>query len=346
MRREFTLTLVALALLALTACSVETEVTPPNPSQGDEISFGSVSTRVDSASEINEFSVWATVSSIGSNAVSYQPLLTNERVYRNPAGSNKWVYDNVENWISNSIFHFFAAYPYNIGVEQHSAIQNGLNYSVYTLEVTADGSANTEDILVATSVVNTNDQSFNSNNPVDLSFGHLLSRVNVKIRQNFDVDPDFNYYVTKITISGIKGKGSYMTMPYNNSWYTYWDFEDAPNIILEKDFSDNPVLLRNEGAADPIVILTVWDDGLMLIPQEFAGGNIAVRVDYLYDVDLNDDDMGEAKFVEGFVPAGKWESGKSINYTLSIANSSFITFEQPTIDPWGAPQTGGTIIIQ
>ena len=69
-------------------------------------------------------------------------------------------------------------------------------------------------------------------------------------------------------------------------------------------------------------------------------------VDYFYDVNLDDDDMGQPKFVEGFVPAGKLESGKSVNYTLAIANSSFITFEQPTIDPWGAPQTGGTIIIK
>lgn len=336
--------LTIFAAVSLLGCNQETITEVPD-SPG-AISFSNVSTRAGLRDlQANGFGVWATVSSIGSTDVSYQPILEKEHVYI-PDGGTEWTYDNTQMWIPNSMFYFFAAYPKEIGVQQHATTQNGVNYTSYSLDITADGSADTEDILVATNVTDTKAESFDPDNVVSLPFSHLLSKVNVKLRQNFDIDPDFNYYVTKITISGIKGNGTYMTMPYNDSWLSYWDFNNALNIVLEKDFSDNPVLLRNEGAADPIVILTVWDDGLLLIPQEFAGGNIAVRVDYLYDVNLDDENMGEPKFVEGFVPAGKLESGKYVNYTLSIANSSFITFEQPTIDPWGAPQTGGTIIIQ
>ena len=330
--------------LALVGCNREN--TPITPQEQHAISFGTVDTRAGLTDlKANGFDVWATVSSIGSTDVSYQPILTEELVKYVPA-SDQWTYANEQMWIPNSIFHFFAAYPHNIGFEEHTATYNNVNFTSYTLDVTADGSADTEDILVAKHITNTSDETFDPDAVVYLPFEHLLSKVNVKLRQNFDIDPDFNYYVTKITISGIKGNGTYMVMPYQDSWFTYWDFENATNIVLEKDFSDNPVLLRNEGAADPVVILQVWDESLMLIPQEFVGGNILVRVDYFYDVNLDDDDMGQPKFVEGFVPAGKLESGKSVNYTLAIANSSFITFEQPTIDPWGAPQTGGTIIIQ
>lgn len=330
-------------MVALASCTT-TEIIDGGSSNDNAIKFGNVATRAGLSDLRNDgFGVWATVSSIGSTAVSYQPILEEEHVYLK---DGNWTYDNEQMWTSNSIFHFFAAYPHNIGFEQHTMTQNGVNYTAYTLDFTADGSADTNDILVATHVTDTTDEFFSPDAPVKMSFGHLLSMVNVKLRQNFDVDPDFNYYVTKITISGIKGSGTYMVMPYNDSWFSYWDFNNATNIVLEKDFSDNPVLLRNEGAADPVVILQVWDESLMLIPQDFVGGNILVRVDYLYDVNLEDEDKGEPKFVEGFVPAGKIEPGKSVNYTLAIANSSFITFEQPTIDPWGAPQTGGTIIIQ
>lgn len=330
-------------MVALASCTT-TEIIDGGSSNDNAIKFGNVATRAGLSDLRNDgFGVWATVSSIGSTAVSYQPILEEEHVYLK---DGNWTYDNEQMWTSNSIFHFFAAYPHNIGFEQHTMTQNGVNYTAYTLDFTADGSADTNDILVATHVTDTTDEFFSPDAPVKMSFGHLLSMVNVKLRQNFDVDPDFNYYVTKITISGIKGNGTYMVMPYNDSWFSYWDFNNATNIVLEKDFSDNPVLLRNEGAADPVVILQVWDESLMLIPQDFVGGNILVRVDYLYDVNLEDEDKGEPKFVEGFVPAGKIEPGKSVNYTLAIANSSFITFEQPTIDPWGAPQTGGTIIIQ
>ena len=336
--------LTIFAAATLLGCNQETITEVPD-SPG-AISFSNVSTRAGlSDLQANGFGVWATVSSIGSTDVSYQPILKKEHVYI-PDGGTEWTYDNTQMWIPNSIFHFFAAYPHNIGIEQHTMTQNGVNYTAYTLDFTADGSADTEDILVATNVTHTTAESCDPDNVVSLPFSHLLSKVNVKLRQNFDIDPDFNYYVTKITISGIKGNGTYIVMPYNDSWFSYWDFNNATNIVLEKDFSANPVLLRNKGAADPVVILQVWDESLMLIPQEFVGGNILVRVDYLYDVNLEDEDKGEPKFVEGFVPAGKIEPGKSVNYTLAIANSSFITFEQPTIDPWGAPQTGGTIIIQ
>lgn len=332
-----------LAAVALVGCN--REGFPTSPQEQNTISFGTVDTRAGlSDLKANGFDVWATVSSIGSTDVSYQPILTKEPVTYSE--SEGWTYENEQMWIPNSIFHFFAAYPCNIGFEEHTMTQSNVNYTAYTLDVAADGSSDTEDILVATQATDTSAQGFDPDAVVNLSFGHLLSKVNVKLRQNFDIDPDFNYYVTKITISGIKGNGTYMLMPYNDSWLSYWDYTDAANIVLEKDFSDNPVLLRNEGAADPIVILQVWDESLMLIPQEFVGGNILVRVDYFYDVNLDDDDMGQPKFVEGFVPAGKLESGKSVNYTLAIANSSYITFEQPTIDPWGAPQAGGTIIIQ
>lgn len=343
MRREFTLTLVALALLALTACSVETEVTPPTPSQGNEISFGSVSTRVDSASEINEFSVWATVSSIGSNAVSYQPLLTNERVYRNPAGSNTWAYDNVQRWLPNSIFHFFAAYPYNIGFQQMRQEVNGTLYTGYWLNVTADGSANTKDILTAQNVTNTNNS---YNTTVPLTFSHLLTKLNVKISQNFNIDPDFNYYVTKVTIKGLSGSGTYSIMPYNDQFMEYWNFDNASPLTIVKEY-DTPQSLRDTNSTNPKVVLTVFGDGLMLLPQEIAAEGVEVVVDYIYDVTVDDDySDGTAKQARGFIPATTWESGKSINYSITVSNKSNITFSQPTIEPWGAPQTGGTIIIK
>ena len=345
MRREFTLTLVALALLALTACSVETEVTPPNPSQGDEISFGSVSTRVDSASEIEEFSVWATVSSIGSNAVSYQPLLTNERVYRNPEDSNTWVYDNGQRWLPNSIFHFFAAYPYNIGFEQMRQELNGTLYTGYWLNVTADGSADTEDILTAQNVTNTN-------NPYDttvpLTFSHLLTKFNLTISQNTDIDSEFEYYVTKITISGLYGEALYVASPSSDGFINGFEVYEESNITLSKNYEDTPFCLREpDGDGRKSRPLKVWgEDGIMLIPHEIVDNGVQIRVDYLYDVNPDDSDLGQAKYVEGYIPAIQWQSNTAINYNIAIANSSYISFSQPTIEPWGAPQTGGTIIIK
>lgn len=369
MRKIFKLTLVALALLALTACSAEHEINIPAP-QGDEISFGNVATRVESASEIEEFSVWATVSSIGSNAVSYQPLLTNERVYRNPAGSDTWAYKNVQRWLPHSIFHFFAAYPYNIGFEQ-VRFDAGTQYlTACYKEVSADGYTEPMDILIATHETDTSAEDFNPNAAVDLIFKHLHTKVNFKIRQNFDADPSFNYYVTKVTLrapktivpgepepadeGAIYSKGICMFMPFNKeentiSW-VYRDLqntqEEYPKVILSKEYSE-PRILRNIGVEDPTVTLSVWGDGLMLIPQEIAANSLEVVVDYIYDVSVDTDYKdGTPKQAKAILSPIKWESNKSICYNLAISNTTSLTFDKPTIEPWGSPQTGGTIIIK
>lgn len=351
MIKKFNILLAAAALLGLLSCNRE-DIISDTSADTSAISFGTVETKaVDKASDIEEFSVWATVSSIGSTDVSYQPLLTNERVYRNPAGSENWTYDNTEHWISNSMFYFFAAYPYNVGFQQQTMTQNGVNYTSYALEVTADGSEDTTDILTAFSSINTNDASFNSDAPVNLNFAHLLTKFNLKVSQNFDVDNEFDYYVTKVTITGVKSNGRYLFMPYQNNdtnYMFYWDMQDSTPITIIKTF-DSPVSLRNKGAADPKVVLSVWgSNGLMLIPQDIATDGVEVVVDYIYDVTVDDNDYsdGTAKTAKAYIPATTWESGKAISYSIALSDKTNITFSQPTIEPWGAPQTGGTIIIK
>ena len=243
------------------------------------------------------------------------------------------------------MFYFFAAYPKEIGVQQQRLEYDGDVAVIYSLDITADGSNNTEDILVATNVTDTTAESFDSDNVVPLTFGHLLTKINLKIRQNFAIDPDFNYYVTRVIITGVKGNAKYSCDPYNGEFYYGWHYDNSTDITIEKVYSE-PVLLRNIGAENPVVTLSVWgNNGLMLVPQ-VINGNAKIKVEYYYDINSDDDSYGTAKYVEGFIPATKWESGQSISYTLSIANQNNISFSQPSIVPWGSPQTGGTIIIQ
>ena len=72
-----------------------------------------------------------------------------------------------------------------------------------------------------------------------------------------------------------------------------------------------------------------------------------IIVDYYYDVTV-DDDYTDAtlKQATAFIPAIQWKSSESINYNLSLANVTLITIDKPSIESWGAPQTGGTIIIK
>ena len=140
-------------------------------------------------------------------------------------------------------------------------------------------------------------------------------------------------------------------MPYQNNetnYMFYWDMQDSTPITIVKTF-DSPVSLRNKGAASPKVVLSVWEnEGLMLIPQDIVTDGVEVIVDYIYDVTVDDNDYsdGTAKTAKAYIPATTWESGKAISYSIALSDKTNITFSQPTIEPWGAPQTGGTIIIK
>ena len=333
--------LTMLAAVALVGCNRESA--PVSPQEQHAISFGTVDTRAGlSDLQANGFGVWACVSSKDeAQSVQSEPLLENELVTYDK-NKHIWTYENTEYWITNSYHYFLASYPTG-AFAQHRVSYDGEYITYYTMDVTADGSDKTPDILVATNVTDTTIENYVETVP--LEFYHLLSKVNLKIRQDFAIDPDFNYYVTKVVVEGVKGNGVYWIDPYDGRFYDEWYLEESTNITIEKTFAD-PVLLRNIGAENPVVTLSVWDDGLMLIPQPILNGAVKVRVEYYYDINLDDDDLGSQRFVEGFIPATTWESGKSLSYTLSIANQNNITFSQPSIDPWGSPQTGGTIIIQ
>lgn len=334
-------------MAALASCTT-TEIIDGGSSNDNAIKFGRVSTRVDSASEIEEFSVWATVSSIGSTEVSYLPILENERVYRDPVGSENWTYDNTQRWLSNSIFYFFAVYPRDIEVEMYREKYNDSYLMLYYIDVTADGSANTEDILIATNVTNTSVGGYSTTVP--LTFAHLLSKINLIVSQNTDIDSEFEYYVTKVIITGINSNGQFICDIYNDQIYLFWENEDISPLTLTADFSDEPVCLRvsdGAGAGRKSKPLKVWgEDGVMLVPQNIAANGVKIRVEYLYDTNPNDTDLGQPKFVEGYIPAITWQSNTAINYNIAIANTSNIVFNQPSIVLWGSPNTGGTVIIK
>lgn len=333
-----------LAAVALIGCNRED--VPVSPQEQHAISFGTVDTRAGlSDLQRDGFGVWATVSSIGSTDVSYQPLFEKEERVYIPTGGTKWTYDNEQLWISNSIFHFFAAYPYNIGFEEHRQQQDDVWYTGYMLNVTADGSANTEDILTAQNVTNTNTSGYSTT--VHLTFSHLLTKFNLTISQNTDIDDNFEYYITKVIITGLNGTSAYVVIPFEENFYTGWNTSEATPMTLVKSF-DSPVCLREDyGDNRKSKPLKVWgNEGVMLIPHDIAANGVKITIEYLYDVKLDDDSLGSPRSVTGFIPAIKWTSSTAVNYNISIADTNEIKFDQPSIEPWGSPQTGGTIIIK
>lgn len=355
-------------LFSLLSCT-EKEVTTILPNEGPKIEFDNLLTKaVNTKEDIDEFGVSIALSNEASGA-DYVSLLDNEQVYQvensNPI---QWKYKNTRYWIENSHFYFVASYPYGQNEnepgylqeleEEHEGIKRigySLNVNTYNIEAKTH---NGVDILTASKYVSTTGE---WEKTVNLNFRHMLTKINVKISQNLSLesgDPNNDYYITKVSISGINTSGQYYMIPGNGQIDCYWALDNANNYSFEKTFSGDQTL-KSQG------VISVWgyegdengNGGLLLIPQEIPLNSVKIRVEYLYQYsqqENQDDPTGgnqqEKKpgYIETYLPASPdlWQSNKRITYRLSIAKPTKINFLAPTIESWGTPQTGGTIIIK
>lgn len=345
--------LTVAALLAVWSCA-EKEITPTAPDGSKPIEFGSLSTRalVNSIDAVNEFGVSCAISNADNS--DYGSIMDNVKVERSDKSDTGWDYNPKRYWLDNSSFYFVASYPYveDGGFRTITGTTDGLNQIAYSLDVVTPPTADL-DILTATEYVNTNDNW--TTEAVRINLGHLMTKINFKIKQNVQAggDPDNYYYITKVTLSHVKNKGSYNIVPTNGGFISQWIMEDIAISSYIKEFNP-PIELTNANSEQDktksVNVLSVWEgEELLLIPQKIIDDNnqMRIRIDYKYR--LSGTEEQESYYIEERIPvsADLWQSGKWITYNISIAEQNDITFDPPRIIEWGAtPGTGTTVIIK
>lgn len=333
MRREFTLTLVALALLALTACSVETEVTPPNPSQGNAISFDSVSTRADlSDIQADGFGVWAF---IDNTTVQNYVLMDNQKVTYNGV----WTYSPLKYWIDDTVFTFMATYPYDV---------TGDNFTVDTankaIKLAVSETPSLVDFLLAENVTDTSDDGYSTTVP--LQFKHMLTSVTLNIWRDGGKHQNDQMRITKVTLSNIRKNGSYSSA--TDMWTYDGDKLTVEEVNTNLSDSDNiGAATNNNGslqtggkAANPFGIM-------MLLPQTLDSSNL-VSLKIEYQLKRQNAASWETAELETVLPTITWIAGQQYTYNVVLSSVTDITvyYIQTKVDPWGTPQVGGTVIIK
>lgn len=364
MKSKYTVFFLA-ASLVLLSCS-KNEIDPIVPDMGPEIEFNNITTKaVESIEDIKEFEVSLAVTKDIVNP-EYVLSLENEKVYRpTDGGKNVWTYDNTRYWMDGMYYYFVASYSYdidsatkeNIGAFQIVKPESGpLNYIGYSIDVNTDteipGENSRIDILTASDYVYTNDEWTTSN--VALSFSHLLTKINFRISQDLTRDDINEYYITKVSLEGVKNNGTYILVPENGGFIGGWRFDEQASVssyvnALETGYklsATNPNTSKVESTP-----LLVWgEDGLLLIPQDIENGKVKIKVEYTHkyvDDDTTTEDVVVKRSIEAYVPkTDLWKSNNHITYNISIANPNKIIFGNPTVEQWGKPQTGGMIIIK
>ena len=331
MRREFSLTLVALALLALTACSAEHEITPPDP-QGDEISFGTINTRAGlSDLQRDGFGVWAF---IDNTTVTNYTLMNNQYVEYE---GGEWVYSPLQYWLDNTEFSFIAVYP------RGSYSYNEENKAI---ELSVSNTPSDTDYLMATNTTDTSVENFSTT--VDLQFKHMLTSVGLNIWRDNAKHQNDQMRIKKVTLGNIRKGGTYSTDT------NLWSYDES-KLTVEMENT-------NLADSDNIGAVNVNDDGtldaggsnpanpfgqMMLLPQTLDDSNV-VSLKIVYELKRQNAADWEEAELETVLPSITWKAGQRYTYNVVLSSVTDITvyYIQTKVDPWGTPQVGGTVIIK
>ena len=281
----------------------------------------------------NGFAVWGGYD--GNNLFDYDNDGNPVKVTYN-SSTQEWGYGTSKYWELDKQYTFFATYPYD---KYNGSVTNENGTYMVTIETPEDADT---DYLTASAYADPNSANFNPE--VALQFTHLMTRVNIKVAQDFTTNENDDFTVTKVTLTGIKPNGNYQVTNAGTTSTGTWIMENA-TTSFERTFSETEQkTIRNQTDQ----ILSVWgENGLLLIPQAITSASVKVRIDYLFSMYQSEEEPKESS-VEAYLPASAdlWQSGKIITYSTIISNENNISFLAPTVEPWGTPQSGGTIIIK
>lgn len=248
--------------------------------------------------------------------------------------TNEWTYKNTKYWTENHVYHFFGVYPLDASYTITKDISNnptGISRSFATPEK-AD-----EDLVAAYTAVNSSIET----PTVDMNFKHILARVYFKIGYDTTNNEDDEFILREFSISNIKKVGTLHSLFTDSNTHS-WSVNPLQNMTFK--WSN-----ENENALE--AALSLWDNGLMLIPQTIAPGVVNINVKYTYRdhyvADGEDKIAGPVdKEVNTYLPAVTWKPGQQYTYSMTLHEDDLITFRQIEVATWGSPQQGGAIIIK
>ena len=317
MKKSF---VAAIATLALVACQQEVTVVAPDNS----ISFANafvdhtpVLTRTTDPTitkgSITGFNVWAYMDTPS------VALLDGDDVEKNAEGV--WTYRNTQYWAPDHTYYFAALAPMD---SDNWTLDTSKANSYGAGEVTFNNLNGTEDLLYSATSVTTPDlQTLTGAGmpAVELTFSHLLSRLQFSFRNGFDT-PNYTVEV----------KGVQMTAPktgtINLAVENWWDNDDwrlgTDQTVLA--FGDIPVLQKWESAVTPNQRLTI-------------PATVAQKYEVTFTVVLYVSDV-EAMRVEkkATLTNVAFQMGKSYNITTEITPKNLglaeIEFDVEEVKTW------------
>ncbi len=302
----------AVALMAIAGCA-KTVHTPENGEQ--PIGFNvqePVKSAVTGAADIDSFEVWGWY---GSNTGRDKNVFDGIRV-KNTGSS--WVYDNIQYWVPDMNYTFYAVYP--VGAGECSAEGT---VTVENFDCSATGS-DAVDLMTAEPV----DGSGNKPSNVVFNFRHELAKVKFTVKT---ADPD-GVAVSLLKLYGISAQGS-LRKPQDGS--ALWSLENAVGSD-DTPYSVNEEVVLNTGNS-----YTAEPFGELLLPPHAALAEARLSFSYYYGSNSTQIKSADIPLAAGTGGITSWEAGKSYNYTVEIQANRDIKINV-TVTDWDERDTSVT----
>ena len=328
--RTFTATAGIVAALTWTGCSNDAGDIIPQENRPD-ISFLAQQTRsaANTLSDLKarDFTVYGAWCAGASYTSSENFLFDNVPVSWT---GQKWDYTPKKNWADGKCYRFCAYWPGSSSLHMDGSLETGVSLNGFLLNADA---ALTDDLLLSDMTeIATPDPITDMMPPVALSFHHALCRIMVRIRKAAESADAFQ--LSGVTISNVPSAGNVTLTRQEGDSNMEWSQQTRPIAYSHNTFTT--ATLPADGTP-----VSIWDEGLMLIPCNPSGATLSVRFRVTHD--------GKTTAQTANIPLPAlpvWESGQTYRYTAVLEQDYKIIFEEPAVEPWGAEQAGGTIIIR
>lgn len=323
---------LAMAAAAMVSCSQNEEF--ENAGQKAEVKFGAIvksSTRatIVKNADFKKFTVYGfkTGDKMTTTPAPTRTAFMDGVTVTKDATTSKWGYTgNPYYWPTTGYVQFFSVVP---APAAGIAVGDGYPSFDYTVPVIGDQ----EDLLAA----NLTDKDKTAGD-LQLPFNHLLTQVNFSIKG----ENGFTYTLTELELIGVKDKGTFTFdgTATAGGWSGH-TVSATPSTVYKYTGS---VELISDGT-NSTKLDTESDALFMLLPQSITQDAVIVKVTYSAQttaapVQITADNVKK----EVAIPAGTWEKGKSVRYTLNLtSDASQVTFGEPVWSEWGTESDGGEV---
>lgn len=252
------------------------------------------------------------------------------RVYKQ---ENNWVMsaNDERYWIKDAKYEFFA---YCDGGSAYSDANFNLNDGCLLInEYEVNPQSHSNDLIFATA--SATGQETGQNNPVALTFKHLLSKIQFTFENNFSGDYKIN--ITSFTIEGIRSKASYNIADNRNEWT--FDEDHGPRAKAVLTVSGDAI----NGNGDINKQQTATTGLKYVLPRDYAHAD--VKISFKFDVyPKNENGQWSTISVYGNTLytslKPNWDAGNQYNYNVKLAGGSAtgldkIEFTVTKVDEWG-----------